>query len=243
MNCRRARNLIHDFIDGLINDQDRSALEQHLSRCTSCEREAEGLSKSLALLPRLQTEQLDENFAWKVRLAIARERNHRADTGAAAQTWFHAWNTRFAVSAASAFAVVAVAGYFTMTHFASSPVAGGQPIAAPQQAPGSDNVAFDPGENYRPPANLPEFGPGPGGVSTRTVASGSKNAYGNSGNGLIQQESPMLDYRQLVNQMRSSRVGDERMRNLQDQVDQLVEELNDCSRRCDGSDSHETVEE
>ena len=50
MKCRRAKKLIFDFIDGMIGDQDRIALEEHLGLCPSCDKMATGLAKSLDLL-------------------------------------------------------------------------------------------------------------------------------------------------------------------------------------------------
>ena len=66
MKCRRAKNLIFDFIDGMIGEQDRIALETHLTECTSCESMATSLSKSLNLLHSVPQVQPSDNFNWKV---------------------------------------------------------------------------------------------------------------------------------------------------------------------------------
>lgn len=107
MKCRRARKLIFDYMDGMISDRDRIGLERHLGECRSCETMAAGLSKSLDLLHRLPPVEPGENFNWKLRLRLAKERNaSRADAGSLLR-W---WNTRFALSALSTFVVVVVAG-------------------------------------------------------------------------------------------------------------------------------------
>jgi len=113
MNCRRAKKLIYDFIDGVIADQDRLTLEQHLGACGSCEKMASGLSRSLDLLHRVAPEELDENFTWKVRLRLARERNALAKDAVSHTTWMRSWNTRFAFSALSALVIVIAVGYFS----------------------------------------------------------------------------------------------------------------------------------
>lgn len=113
MNCRRARKLINDFIDGMIADHDRLTLEQHLGACGSCEKMAAGLSRSLDLLHRVVPEELDENFTWKVRLRLARERNALARESVSHTSWVRSWNTRFAFSALSTLVVVIAVGYFS----------------------------------------------------------------------------------------------------------------------------------
>ncbi len=113
MNCRRARKLINDFIDGMIAEQDRLILEQHLGACGSCEKMASGLSRSLDLLHRVAPEELDENFTWKVRLRLARERNALAKDYVSHTSWVRSWNTRFAFSALSTLVVVIAVGYFS----------------------------------------------------------------------------------------------------------------------------------
>jgi anti-sigma factor RsiW len=112
MNCRRAKTLIYDFIDGMIGDQDRVSLETHLGECPSCESMATSLSKSLDLLHAVPQVQPSDNFNWKVRLGIAQARNAVADDAVTSRGWLRAWNIRFALSAASTFVVVAATGYF-----------------------------------------------------------------------------------------------------------------------------------
>jgi hypothetical protein len=102
MKCRRAKQLVFDFLDGVIADSDRVGLEKHLNECESCETFASQVSRSLDLLHRAPEETPSENFNWKVRLKIAREKNNL----------FKTWNLRFALSAVSTFVLILASGYF-----------------------------------------------------------------------------------------------------------------------------------
>jgi len=110
MNCRRARNLLFDFFDGLSNDTLRAEVDRHLGECPDCERFASEMTRSLALLRHAPVEPLDENFNWKVRLAIHRERNAALSRAQSAGAWVRMWNVRYAISGGLAFAAVLVAG-------------------------------------------------------------------------------------------------------------------------------------
>jgi hypothetical protein len=72
------------------------------------------LSKSLDLLHRAPQVRPDDNFNWKVRLAITRERDAAARRGGVERPWLRAWNTRFVTAAAATFVVVVAAGIMTI---------------------------------------------------------------------------------------------------------------------------------
>jgi hypothetical protein len=112
MKCRRAKQLVFDFLDGVIADSDRVGLEQHLNECESCETFASQVSRSLDLLHRAPEETPSENFNWKVRLKIAREKNNFSEAITAQRNLFKTWNLRFALSAASTFILILASGYF-----------------------------------------------------------------------------------------------------------------------------------
>jgi hypothetical protein len=57
----------------------------------------------------------DENFNWKVRLGIAKEREALREATSSPARWLRSWNIRFASSAAAALLVVSAAGYFVLT--------------------------------------------------------------------------------------------------------------------------------
>lgn len=122
MNCRRARHLLFDFVDGMGNESSRVELDRHLADCAPCERFAAEMTRALALLHRAPVESLDENFNWKVRLAIHRERNAIRSRSASAGAWARAWNLRYGLSTGLAFGVVLVAGAVVLRN-------AGQPVA------------------------------------------------------------------------------------------------------------------
>jgi anti-sigma factor RsiW len=110
MTCRRARQLLFDFFDGASNESLRAELDRHLGACAECERFAAEMTRCLALIRRAPVEPLDENFNWKVRLAIHRERNALRSRSASAGAWARAWNLRYVLSTSLAFAAVLVVG-------------------------------------------------------------------------------------------------------------------------------------
>ena len=114
MNCRRARKLIFEFVDGLSNEKVQLELELHLGECPECDTLASQLTQSLDLVHRAPQEELDENFNWNVRLAIHKERNAIQERAASQGSLFRDWNFRYAASAVSGFAVILVAGWIAI---------------------------------------------------------------------------------------------------------------------------------
>jgi hypothetical protein len=115
MKCHRARQLIFDFLDGTIADSDRVVLERHLGECKSCEAFASSIARSLDLLHRAPVEEPSENFNWKVKLRLSKEKNAIREEIAAQRAAFKSWNLRFALSALSAFVLVIASGYLLWT--------------------------------------------------------------------------------------------------------------------------------
>jgi hypothetical protein len=110
MKCRRVRHLLLDFVDGLGNEALHAEVDRHLAECRECDSFATETKRSLAFLRRAPVETLDENFNWKVRLAIHREQRIGARQTASTGAWVSAWNHRYAASAGIAFALVLVVG-------------------------------------------------------------------------------------------------------------------------------------
>ena len=110
MNCRRARHLLFDFFDGASNEALRAEVDRHLGECEECDHFASEMTRSLALLRRVPMEPLDENFNWKVRLAIHREKNVALERAATANAWVRTWNLRYAVSGGLAIYLFGVIG-------------------------------------------------------------------------------------------------------------------------------------
>ncbi len=122
MKCRRVRHLLLDFVDGLGNEALHAEVERHLAQCTDCEAFATESARSLALLRRTPVEPLDDNFNWKVRLAIHREEKARAKGAASTSAWVRAWNFRYVASTGVAFAMVLGAGVVFMQSRESTPI-------------------------------------------------------------------------------------------------------------------------
>jgi len=110
MKCRQAKHLLFDFVDGMSNEALRAELDRHLGTCPECDRFAGEMTRCLALVHRTPVEPLDENFNWKVRLAIHRERNALRSRSVATGAWARAWNLRYAMGTGVAFGAVLVAG-------------------------------------------------------------------------------------------------------------------------------------
>lgn len=138
MKCRRVRHLLFDFVDGLGNEALHAEVDRHLAECVECEKFAAETTRSLALVRRAPVETLDENFNWKVRLAIHREQRTHVKRTASAGAWVSAWNHRYAASAGIAFALVLVAGAASLRNFESSSVE--DRLASPSTSPRT-NVA------------------------------------------------------------------------------------------------------
>jgi hypothetical protein len=115
MKCRRVRHLLLDFVDGLGTESLHAEVERHLAQCSECEAFATESTRSLALLRRTPVEPLDDNFNWKVRLAIHREEKARAKGAASTGAWVQAWNFRYVASTGVAFALVLGAGVVLMS--------------------------------------------------------------------------------------------------------------------------------
>jgi len=139
MNCRRAKKLIFEFVDGLNNEKLKLDLEQHLGACVACEKLATSLSSSLALIRRAPQETVDENFNWKVRLAIHKERSEMQEMLSSQGSLFRAWNARYAMSAAAGFAAILAADWLTISLTAPSP--GGDELLSKAPPAGARQLA------------------------------------------------------------------------------------------------------
>jgi hypothetical protein len=226
MNCRRAKQLIYDYLDGIIGDSDRITLERHLSECRSCETFTTQLGKSLDLLHRAPEEMPSDNFNWMVRLRLAQEKN--AIGMAAQRDLFRTWNLRFALSALSTFVLI-VAGGILLWNSGLLPRPGTPALYTTQQPAAdrasrptpADRVALPtapsryimpPQTLYLPTANYP---------STQ-VADSYQRAI---------DESPLPVYQNpdsLVLQALMSKELRYRLRHLQDQVEHLQKNLREC---------------
>jgi len=110
MNCRKSKKLIFEFVDGLVDERDRITLEQHLVECAECEQMAKSLSRSLDLLHRAPMESPSDNFEWKVKLRLNRERRSVQENSVSLGRLIRTWNLRYAMATAASFAAVVLVG-------------------------------------------------------------------------------------------------------------------------------------
>jgi len=230
MNCRRAKTLIYDFIDGMIGDQDRIILENHLGECESCEVLATSLSKSLDLLHSVPQVQPSDNFNWKVRLGITQARNAIAGDTVNERSWLRSWNIRFVLSAASTFVVVAATGYF---------------LTRSNVLPSGDRITASPQSRTTPlpstetPIQDRDAKPSQPRVEYDQLAQPSAPFRSNlvsTGDQLQANDEPLIpevDADSLANYFRASRVveirAQYRMQLLEKQVKALQGELGECA--------------
>jgi hypothetical protein len=235
MKCRRAKTLIFDFIDGMIGDQDRVALETHLTECTSCESMAASLSKSLDLLHSVPQVQPSDNFNWKVRLGITHARNAAVTDIATERAWLRSWNVRFAFSAISTFVVVATTGYFLTR---SSIVPGGDrvvsdPVSVAETVAAKHGVENPPAPKKAGGTTFYDNMASPGSpIVTERVATGNGSSAGST--------SPLigdvpLNIDSLTSHFLRSRVHEVhsqyRMQRLEEQIKALQGELSECEKQ------------
>lgn len=175
MKCRRAQELLFDFIDGLSDEPLRAELDRHLGECPACEKFAAEMTRSLSLLRKAPRESLDENFNWRVRLAIHRERNAIRSGAASAGSWARAWNVRYAAGAGVAFAVVLAAGVVMQRNGSVS-----SPVQTATRSDSRDVAAAEPGRNSAPQRPSP-FNVSPLVTSEGTLVSDGTMPHGYAG--------------------------------------------------------------
>lgn len=224
MKCRRARRMMNDFLDGAIGDRDRLILEEHLAGCASCDRMAKNLSKSLELLRRLEPVQPDENFTWNVRLRIAREKQALAEAASSYGGAFGFFNRRFAASAVAAFAAVVIGGYAVMQ--SSGLLTPRSETTTARRMAGADGArSATPQSPFKQPSSR--------GVQQRAVTTLPSPLQVSDFEGPLREDTgPALDLDLLLRRYRDTQVTRHRVRQLQEQVDLLTDELRACGIRC-----------
>ena len=66
MDCKKAKNLMSAYVDGMLESAEKSAFETHIHTCKDCERELELLKSTLNLLADAKYS-APENFTYEVR--------------------------------------------------------------------------------------------------------------------------------------------------------------------------------
>ncbi len=225
MRCRQAKKLIFDYIDGVISESDRVGLENHLNECTACEQTASSLARSLDFLHRAPSAAPSENFNWKLRLRLAREKSAWRDAAESVSTWQRAWNARFAVSALSAFVVVVTAAFVFLRSLGGP---GGDTTRSEWQpntvASGNvttrDKSVVD--QTTREPFSFRRSG----GMGAEPVSMGARTGRNAGGEGL---SGPILNVDSLKTEYTRSALENRRIRQLEQQIEILHNELEKCN--------------
>jgi hypothetical protein len=71
--CPRAKRLFSPYLDGAVTGTEMLALQQHLSDCTACDHEYQGLRRTQQLLVSVGRPKVPADLGLKLRLAISRE--------------------------------------------------------------------------------------------------------------------------------------------------------------------------
>lgn len=170
MKCRRVRHLLLDFVDGLGNEAQHAEVDRHLAECKECESFAVQMRQSLALVRRVPAATLDENFNWKVRLAIHREEKANARRAASTGAWVRAWNFRYVASTGVAFALVLGAGVVVMQRVSTTSTTSTETSIASQESAATAQT----GTRYvaSAPSRQRVFSPAPSSLVNRVSTGG-----------------------------------------------------------------------
>lgn len=224
MNCRRARKLVYELVDGAADETVRAELEHHLAGCAECETLAGQLERSMELLRRAPVETLDENFNWKVRLAIHKERNAIRESMASQGAVFRSWNLRYAASAAAAFVVAVALGWYSLGSGLISVDRGGSVVA--QQAAGN---AEAPPSNITPLPQSPFLNMSP----ASPVSEGIHGPFRHTSTrtGAITAGPEAIDLDSLVRVQTNGMTEEERIEYLQRRAEFIDQYLQQCRER------------
>ncbi len=226
MRCRQAKKLLFDYIDGVISESDRVGLEHHLTECRVCETMASSLSRSLDLLHRLPSASPSENFNWKLRLRMAKAKNAWRDALESEHAWQRRWNARFAVGAVSAFLAVLVGGIAVLRSDWGGGDGGGRLARSPGSSFRESSAARSAGED-RPWTSVPFDARRSNGFASQPVASGATRGWETGVRGYA--GSPIIDVDSLKVRYIEARLEYQRIRQLEQQVEILHNELEKCN--------------
>jgi hypothetical protein len=226
MNCRRAKQLIYDYLDGVLGDSERITLERHLCDCRSCETFSAQLGNSLDLLHRAPAENPSEDFNWQVRLRLAREKNAITEAMTAQREIFKTWNLRFALSALSTFVVIIASGVLLWNSgLLPQP---GTPATFTSRQPATEQASRPTDTSRIPEGTSPPYFTQPDWM--RVVANSDPSLSGNGfSQGAIDEASGRIfPPDSLVPQSLISKKYRYRLRMLEDQVEHLQKNLREC---------------
>lgn len=75
MDCKKAKNLMPEYLDQGLSSEDQKLLDKHLAGCHECRRELEVLRSSWELLSEYKAPVVDNNFTSKVVFRIQQKKD------------------------------------------------------------------------------------------------------------------------------------------------------------------------
>ena len=108
MNCKRSREHISLFLDGMLPPKAQASLNRHMEDCRECSTYLDDIREVLAQLREEALEPPSDNFEWNLRRKLNQAIAHR-DFGEEKQPWN--WN-RFSWAAAASLILVAGLSYW-----------------------------------------------------------------------------------------------------------------------------------
>ena len=73
LQCPQAKRLFSPYLDGAVTGAEMLALQQHLSDCSGCNDQYQGLRQTQQLLISMKRPKVPADLGLKLRLAISRE--------------------------------------------------------------------------------------------------------------------------------------------------------------------------
>ena len=62
IDCNELVELVTDYLDGALNNEDRDRFDRHLQACDGCERYLQQFRASIATLGKIRDDELDHRF-------------------------------------------------------------------------------------------------------------------------------------------------------------------------------------
>lgn len=231
MNCHRARQLVFEHLDGLTDERVRLELGNHLAECGECEKLASQLTRSMDLVHRAPVETLDDNFNWKVRLAIHKERHALQESLASQGSLLRAWNIRYAASAVAGFAMVVAAGWMAIGTGVVSLGGGAAVMTQPPVIASGTPSSSDESASKKPvqTSTDPVFTNSP---ASRMVSFGTPAGSGSVSrvHGALESSATPVDLDSLVQAEMMNRTDQERVDYLQERIRLLQGHLERCKQ-------------
>jgi anti-sigma factor RsiW len=106
MNCREALPMLHQYLDGDLEGQEKKALKEHLLACMDCRRRLQQLEKVEALVQAWPSPQVPEGLTERIMSALPPEKRRGS--------WSRWFRKHPAASVAAVFFVVMMGSFLSM---------------------------------------------------------------------------------------------------------------------------------